>query len=585
MKQFQFIYQNPNQLRNELHKIHQWSKHKITSYVIFQVFSELLCQETIDSICTQIEEICPEALYMGCSTNGNIMEGHVETEIVIICSVMEYPSTKLEMIQLPLNAESALETVHTLSNMIAERPWVKAVEMLLTIRGMSMTDFCEEMSKLPEQIQIFGGGAFSGDMNNEACVFSKVGEYSTESVVFLLMGGEDLHIKTMHVTGWKPLGRKFQITHAEGSTLYTLDGKPAYDAYYKYLNIKNDENFFVNSLEFPFFYEHHGLNILRAPVASNPDGSLTMTSDMNENVAARMAYGDPWTILANIRESGKAIYDFYPEMIKIYSCAARRTFWGMAEISKETMPFQSIAPTSGFYTSSEFLRTGKYLIQHNVTLVIAGIREGEADSFSMNDFQMDETDFSGKVSMINRFARFIEMTTQELEEANKLLQQIAVTDGLTQLYNRREIERRIKESIQKCNQHPDKPLCLIMMDIDNFKKVNDVYGHKEGDNVIKGLSDLLRRGIAVHNPDGSAGRWGGEEFMLLLEYPLEYAIKAAEDIRKDFEALEFKLAKHRTISVGVTALIHGEDSDAICIRVDRALYQAKETGKNKVIVL
>lgn len=585
MKQFQFIYQNPNQLRNELHKIHQWSKYKITSYVIFQVFSELLCQETIDSICTQIEEICPEALYMGCSTNGNIMEGHVETEIVIICSVMEYPSTKLEMIQLPLNAESALETVHTLSNMIAERPWVKAVEMLLTIRGMSMTGFCDEMSKLPEYIQIFGGGAFSSDMDNEACVFSKNGEYSTESVVFLLMGGDDMHITTMHVTGWKPLGKKFQVTRAEGSTLYELDGKPAYDAYYKYLNIKNDAHFFTNSLEFPFFYEHHGLNILRAPIASNPDGSLSMTSDMEENVIARMAYGDPWTILENIRATGQKIREFQPEIIRVYSCAARRTFWGMNEISKETLPFQSIAPTSGFYTSGEFLRTDGYLNQHNVTLVIAGVREGELDASRTSDFEMEENDFSGKVSMINRLARFIEISTQELEESNRLLNQTAITDGLTQLYNRREIERRIKESIQKCNQHPDKPLCLIMMDIDNFKKVNDVYGHKEGDNVIKGLSDLLRKGIAVHNPDGSAGRWGGEEFMLLLEYPLEYALKAAEDIRKDFEALEFELAGHRTISVGVAALIHGEDSDAICIRVDKALYQAKETGKNKVIVL
>ncbi|MBR7083789.1 MAG: diguanylate cyclase [Oscillospiraceae bacterium] len=585
MKQFQFTYQNEKQLRNELIKIRQWSKSKITSYVTFQIFSEELCQEKLEKICQIIEEFCPDAIYMGCSTNGNIINGYVETEIVIVCSVLEYPSSKLEVVQFPLNEECAVETVQKFSEMIQERPWVKAIEMLVTIRGMSMTKFCEELSKLPSEIKIFGGGAFSSDMDNEACVFSKNGEYSTESVVFMLMGGEDLHITTMHVTGWKPLGKKFRVTRAQGSILYELDGKPAYDAYYKYLNIKNDENFFTNSLEFPFFYEHHGLNILRAPIASNPDGSLMMTSDMEEDVIARIAYGDPWTILANIRESGQKIHAFHPEIIRVYSCAARRTFWGMSEISKETLPFQSVAPTSGFYTSGEFLRTNGFVNQHNVTLVVAGIREGEPNVSESPEFMMDETEFSGKVSMINRLARFIEVSTQELEETNRLLQQTAITDGLTLLYNRREIERLIKEKIKECNQNPQKALCLIMLDIDNFKQVNDVYGHKEGDNVIRGLSDLLRYGIENHNPEASAGRWGGEEFMLMLEYPLDYAMQAAEHIRKDFEELKFKLAGQRTISVGVTAWISGEDSDAICIRVDKALYQAKKTGKNKVIVL
>jgi len=585
MKQFQFIYHNQNQLRNELIKIRQWEKNRITSSVIFCVFSEYLERSTLDDICQTIRQELPDTLYMGSSTNGNIMNGHVETEIVIVCTVMEYPSTRAEMIQLPLNAENAVETVHQLSDYIAENPWVKAVEMLVTIRGMSMTGFCDELGKLPVHISVFGGGAFSSDMDNEACVFSKAGEYSTASVVFLLMGGDDFYVTTMHVTGWKPLGKKFLVTRSEGSTLYELDHKPAYDVYYKYLNIRNDEHFFSNTLEFPFFYEHHGINILRAPVASQDDGSLLMTSDVDENVVARMAYGDPWTILERIRRSGLEIEKFHPEVIRVYSCAARRTFWGMEEISKETLPFQSIAPTSGFYTSGEFLRTGEFVNQHNVTLVIAGLREGIPDEDQHFDFQMHEEEFSGKVSMINRLATFIEAATEELEEANQKLEFMAISDGLTQLYNRHEIERRIKEAIENCRHSENKNLSLIMLDIDNFKKVNDTYGHKEGDNVIIGLSKLLRDGIQIHNVDASAGRWGGEEFMLLLPYPIEYATKVAEDIRKDFENLEFEQAGHRTVSVGVTGFRQGENSDAFCIRVDQALYQAKESGKNRVVIL
>ncbi|MBR1555166.1 MAG: diguanylate cyclase, partial [Oscillospiraceae bacterium] len=506
--------------------------------------------------------------------------------ITIICTVTEYPSTCLEMVQMPLNAENAVEMVQSLSAMVSERPWVKGIEMLVTIRGMSMTGFCDELGKLPPEIKIFGGGAFSSDMDNEACVFSKNAEYSTSSVVFLLMGGEDLHLTTMHVTGWKPLGKKFIVTKADGSILYELDGKPAYDAYYKYLNIGNDEHFFSNTLEFPFFYEHNGLNILRAPIASNDDGSLTMTSNMEENVVARIAYGDPRTILEKIRRSGQQIREFQPDMVRVYSCAARRTFWGMDEISKETLPFQSVAPTSGFYTSGEFLRTNGFVNQHNVTLVVAGIREGEPALAESPEFEMHQEEFSGKVSMINRLATFIEAATEELEQANQKLEFMAVSDGLTKLYNRREIERRIKERLQECNRHPERPLCLIMLDIDNFKQVNDTYGHKEGDNVIIGLSDLFRKGKEKYQTHSSAGRWGGEEFMVLMEHPLDYTLTAAEQIRKDFEAINFaNNVGHRTVSVGVTAFIHGEDSDALCIRVDKALYQAKASGKNKVVVL
>ncbi len=586
MKQFQFTYQNQKQLRNELIKIRQWEKSRITSSIVFCVFSETLDKKILNTICDTIQTELPDALYMGSSSNGNIINGHVETDIVIICTIMEYPSTKAELIQMPLNAENAVQTVQKLSEYIKERPWVKAVEMLVTIRGLSMTGFCEELGKLPVHISIFGGGAFSSDMNNEACIFSKNGEYSTAAVVFLLIGGEDFYVTTMHVTGWKPLGKKFLVTRSEGSILYELDGKPAYDVYYKYLNIRNDSHFFTNTLEFPFFYEHHGMNILRAPVASNPDGSLVMTSDVDENVIARMAYGDPWTILERIRLSGQEIQKFHPEAIRVYSCAARRTFWGMDEISKETLPFQSIAPTSGFYTSGEFLRTGRFVNQHNVTLVVIGFREGMPDENDVTNFEMHEEQFSGKVSMINRLATFIEAATEELEEANQKLEYMAVSDGLTQLYNRRETERRIKEQIHHHKKHPEQPFCLIMLDIDNFKQVNDTYGHKEGDNVIIGLSGLLKDGIQKYNIDACAGRWGGEEFMVLMPYPLEYVIETAEKIRKDFEAIEFKNnVGHRTISVGVTALLPDEDSDAICIRVDKALYQAKESGKNRVIIL
>ncbi len=617
MKQFQFDFNSISSLKRNLEKINLWRKAKVYSCVFFQIYSDTLDRGQIDVVCEIISQSFPDAFYMGCSTNGNIIEGSLSSaSISVVCSVLEYPTTKLKLLQYPLFEDTALDVVASLEKELNVNPWVKAVEMQMTIRGMSMTPFCEALSKLRPDVQIFGGGAFNPNLNSdEACVFSSVGGCTSKGVVFLLVGGDDFYVQVNHVTGWKPLGKEFLVTRAKGATLYELDGKPAYEAYYRYLNIANDENFFNNTLEFPFFYQHNGINILRAPIASNPDGSLTMTSDIDENVKARIAYGDPWTILHSIRTDGLKVREFRPEIIKIFSCAARRTYWGKAEISKETLPLQTIAPASGFYTSSEFMRNGIHVNQHNVTLVIAAMRESTGNEDA--SFDMDEERFSGKVSMINRLATFIDAATQELAEVNGMLSVMAVTDPLSNLFNRGEIQRRIIQCVsQKI------PGCLVMLDIDNFKQINDEFGHQEGDEVIRGIADVMRKvsdesglsGIMAHNSALSdinglyastgaenidngfsrnilktqppIGRWGGEEFMVLLEnVPLEKAAEFAEKIRRAFNDIAFKLAGHRSVSVGVTKIKEGENADVACIRVDQALYKAKMNGKNRVVIL
>lgn len=585
MKQFQFEYKTYEQFKKELIKIKQWKSYHVISQVILQVYSVELQDSIFIRMFTTIDEILPNAICLGCSTNGNIIDGKIsKSDIIIVCTIFEYPSTKVKLLQYDFNGSNSIDIVDKLINEVNSNKWVKAIEFLVTMRGKSMTDFCERMSGIREDVKIFGGGAFASNINtNKVCVYSSDMGYSNDGVVLLLLGGEDLYIDSMYITGWKPLGRIFKVTSADGCILKELDNKPAYDAYYKYLNIKNDENFFYNTLEFPFLYNHNGIDILRAPVSSNADGSLVMTSDMDENVNARIAYGDPWTILESVHCGGEKVREFQPEVIHIFSCAARKTFWGIDEVSKETFPFQSIAPTSGFFTSGEFLRTGKYLNQHNVTLVVASMREGEK-TLQQENFIMQKENFSGKVSMINRLATFIEAATEELEEANRKLALSVVTDGMTQLLNRTEINRIIKDTVKYMNKVKNNNLCLVMLDIDNFKSVNDTYGHKEGDNVIIALSDILRD-ISEKHENIYAGRWGGEEFMLLFkDYTIEETSNIAENIRKRFAETKFKKSNSKTVSIGVTSIQDNETPDTACIRVDNALYKAKKSGKNRIVI-
>ena len=609
MKQFQFNYESDDKLSSMLKRIKQWCNSSVVSNVLFQIYTETLDKDKIQKICGSIKTELPDALLMGCSTNGNILLGDKSpAPISIVCTVYEYPSTKLMLLQFPLSEDTARDVVNSLKKTIRANSWVKSITTYTTMRGMSMTDYCNYLGELPKRIVFTGGGAFSEDMNkSEAFVFSSVSmatkqskasssedssliDISDHAAVFLLTGGDDYYVDTLHVTGWKPLGRYLSVTKAVGPILYELDGSPAYETYYKYLNIKNDENFFTNTLEFPFLYELNGLDILRAPIASKEDGSLVMTADIAENVRARIAYGDPWTILESVYKAAVSFQEFIPDTFTVFSCAARRTFWGDDEAGNETMPFQSLAPTSGFYTSGEFLRTGKYVNQHNVTLVVLAQREGDVTGKEIPKIDMDTEEFSGKVSMINRLATFIQAATAELEEANKKLEKVAISDGLTGLLNRSEIQHRITRKareLEPLGSHirMKAGASLIMMDIDDFKKVNDTYGHKEGDLVLIGLADMLRDTLKREAPDAVAGRWGGEEFMILLPNADEKrAFEIAEIIRYSFNAIVFKQAGQRTISLGVTELIAGENSDICCMRVDDALYEAKRTGKDKVVI-
>ena len=589
MKQFQIIYKNDEDFFNELETIKQWCDTNPSYTTLFRIYSEDMEFDHIKHVCDILDEKMPDALYLGCTTNANILDGAftANSEIIMTCTIFEYETTQVKLLQFPFLEEDVKEDVRQLREFCDANPWVNSVEMHATIMDMSMREFCEEMSTLRSDIQVFGGGAFNPNMDDEkAAVFSKGNGILEHGIVFLLLGGSDFYASSMFIAGWKPLKRRFKVTKADREILYELDGIPAFEIYQKFLKIQKNDKFFSNTLEFPLFMERDGVDILRCPLAVNDDDSLVMSSDITEDAIARLAYGDPATILSSIRHDGQKIADFQPEVIQTFSCAARRAFWGDENISSETIPFNSVAPTTGFYTHGEFLRINGNMFNFNVTLVLAAMREGEPKNSKIVNLYDAKLDNTEKIPIIWRFVSFIEASTAELEEMNTKLALSSITDGLTRLYNRAEIERRIRSTLDKHRQKETSGnLSLIMLDIDNFKRVNDVYGHKEGDHVIIGLSDVLRK--VMDDVDSSyLGRWGGEEFMVLLsDSDIKEAEELAEKIRMEFESLTHETAGHQTVSIGVTQAKDGEDADTLYTRVDKALYTAKANGKNQVVTL
>ena len=162
------------------------------------------------------------------------------------------------------------------------------------------------------------------------------------------------------------------------------------------------------------------------------------------------------------------------------------------------------------------------------------------------------------------------------------LEQEASTDALTKLPNRAKFNDVLFKGIALADESA-LPLSLIFMDIDYFKRVNDSHGHDEGDKVLIKLAHTLQ---AELRQGDFLARWGGEEFVVVLQSTkLEKAILIAEKLRKKFENTQFPICGKQTLSCGVTQYIQGEEEDELIKRADKALYEAKESGRNRVIAL
>ncbi len=174
--------------------------------------------------------------------------------------------------------------------------------------------------------------------------------------------------------------------------------------------------------------------------------------------------------------------------------------------------------------------------------------------------------------------------TYELEQANKKLDIISRTDELTQLPNRRDMHRTIEKEVERANRFR-KSFSIIFIDIDHFKDVNDTYGHAAGDAVLRSVASTIRSLLRKYDV---LARYGGEEFLTLLpETELKDAAHVAERFRKQIENQTIFFGSQEikvTITLGVAQFDSGQNAEKCIQLADKALYEGKEHGRNKVIL-
>jgi diguanylate cyclase (GGDEF)-like protein len=271
---------------------------------------------------------------------------------------------------------------------------------------------------------------------------------------------------------------------------------------------------------------------------------------------------------------------------------------------------------SGYHTFSaasaedalEILRTNA--IQVVITDIMLGgmngleltdkiIKDYAADVIVMTgysgDYSYEEAINKGASDLVFKPVRFEELLlrlkrvlkerhlTLERDHMLDKMQKLAITDGLTKLFNSRHFYNQLKIEVDRSNRYKH-PLALLLLDIDHFKDYNDAYGHLEGDKVLIKIGEKIEGALRMMD---SAYRYGGEEFTIILpETSGQEAVTVADRIRRSVadEKMLPRLGVETsvTISVGVTAYMFKEDLVDFIKRADKAMYTSKDGGRNQV---
>lgn len=538
-------------------------------YLSISIFTHWNDPALIQAMTDGLSKAFPRAAIAGLTTAGGIEDGQMNTGKTIL-SFMAFD-------------ESPVEVLHY--NMKD----LRAVEILETQLTGNVEPFLDAISALPPSVAIFGGGADTDDLNQPSYVFDKEAIMNEGFVIMLFRG--TVKVLTRSVLGWQPLGRQVTITAMDGNMVIKELDHIAVNFYEKYLKIDPSVDFDKKTLSFSLVVEKDGVELVRLPMSCRKDGSLVFNIALHVGDKLRMAYGDPNEIINGSRRVLGRIRDFGPQGMLLFSCVVRR-YYLKDDVNQILSAYERITPAAGGYTRGEIDRIEGHVYTMNMNLVSAAFREETKDhkrtiaditgdpSHMENDPALNLDDF---LSTVQCLVSFITVTSKELSDAYQKLAFVAGHDSLTDLLNRGRIEWVLRHLIEDTNK-THHTFSAIMIDIDSFKHINDTYGHSVGEDVLIRLADIMKSGV---RPTDYAGRWGGDEFVILLpDTDIDQSEEVADRMRRNFaEADILPDGKAVTASFGVTTSYEGETLESFYRRMDSALYTAKGAGKNQVILL
>ncbi|WP_191014523.1 sensor domain-containing diguanylate cyclase [Treponema zioleckii] len=576
--------------------------YKNAKTVLVNIFTKRVQKDYISYISSLIKSKLPKAKISGLTCLEGFALGENfkgSTIITFLC----FKSSDIEVLEYDFSKISIEEAKSSFLSSIKKYPELKGIQVYMTPLANAVTnDFMPLDDFDKKDIPIFGAGAAFGSREDDKKIYVFGNGIYEDGIVITLFSGEKLGIYAESTLGWTPIGKEMVVTDVENNNvLKTIDNISASEIYKKYLGVNSAKFFLENTCEFPFMLRRGDKWVARVPIQKDEDGNIHFTADIQKGEKLLFSYGSKNIILKQAFNLADYMSRKNLEGLLLHVCRTRRLYLKDTE-HLELQAFSNFyRETAGCYAFSELLYKNKSGGLQNSALVAVGFREFENaeekiysdDCYVENVFYgtSNYNDFNKWVAELTqnkkdnqllpfeeRLVNFLHATTRDLYLANIKLEEAATIDGLTKIFNRKKISERISYELKK---RDSKNIHLIMFDIDNFKHINDTYGHDMGDEVLVKIAQTAKQCIRKQD---SIGRWGGEEFMILLpESAEEVAVAVAERIRTEIYSLKWEKMNQISISLGVAGIEENDDIQSFYKRVDNRLYFAKTHGKNRVI--
>ena len=406
--------------------------------ILVQVFSGIYEENKLLDITAYIKTILPNSNIIGTTTAGEIVEGKMDEEKIII-SFSIFETTKIKSKLFQFDSDFNIDDI--------SKELIFDDTKVLIIFSDGLTSNAEKLLKqitsLEQNLIIAGGRA--GDLLKfeKTFIFDHL-NYSENGCIIASLSGDDLIVNNDYLLNWNPIGKEMIVTNAKNNQLFDLDGIPINDLYRKYLGDNIADNLPASGLEFPLIIKKGNIEVARAPIAALDDDSLLFGGDINNGDKVKFSFGNIEYIKEKAFDSFDKLSQYPSQGIFVYSCSARKSLMGK-ELECELNILNKIAPSVGFFTYGEYYHSKDINELLNITTTILSL--SESTQVENKDTEFIKNSNKNQNRILSALTNLVSVTMSELEEkTDKLLYTSQIVDQYKNAVDRSSIVSKTNAS-------------------------------------------------------------------------------------------------------------------------------------------
>ena len=381
---------------------------KESKNILCQIFTANTQKSFIEKLCKTLNNLIPNINIIGTTTDGEIRNGKISINETIISF------TTFEKSKLQTYITNDFKDFEEAGKKLSKNLYKKDLKLIITfIDGINGNgeNYLKGISSINKDVKIAGGLSADNGNFKTTYIFSNDKIYDF-GVVGVGIYSDELNVISDYNFNWHPIGKDLKITKCEGSKVISIDDRSALDTYKYYLGDNIAKELPSIGVEFPLVIKRNGIDIARAILKNNNDGSLSFGGNFKVGDTVKLSYGDTQSILNSSQNNLNKFENKNIEAIFLYSCMARRRFLKSSG-EEETIPFNHIAPNCGFFSYGEFYTNSspEFL---NQTMTILALSESSTNTNKVSKAKVKNKETTN--STLKALSNLIHVTTKELEE-------------------------------------------------------------------------------------------------------------------------------------------------------------------------